>query len=189
MNKDDRREAPGMTALPIPAPATDAARTDAAGDAWRRPPALAGLRRIAGEFLRFGVVGTLGFVVDTAVLYAGLALGLGPWLGRGVSYLVAASTTYALNRAWTFRGRSQGDASARQWALFLLVNLVGFAANYGTYALLITLSPLVATHPVLGVAAGSLAGLAANFTLSRRIVFRPRDTRRPGDPPAGHDGA
>jgi hypothetical protein len=29
------------------------------------------------EFLRFGVVGTIGFVVDTAVLYAGLALGLG----------------------------------------------------------------------------------------------------------------
>ena len=34
------------------------------------------------QFLRFGVVGTVGFVVDSAVLYAGLALGLGLYGGR-----------------------------------------------------------------------------------------------------------
>ena len=127
--------------------------------------------RLAGEFLRFGAVGTAGFVVDAGVLLAGLALGLGPWLGRVVSYLAAASTTYGLNRAWTFRHRRGSAAAGRQWALFLALNLVGFACNYGTYALLIALVPLVAAQPVLGVAAGSLAGLAANFTLSRRFVF------------------
>ena len=37
------------------------------------------------EFLRFGVVGTIGFVVDTAVLYAGLALGLGLYCGCALS--------------------------------------------------------------------------------------------------------
>lgn len=123
------------------------------------------------EFLRFGVVGTIGFVVDTAVLYAGLALGLGLYGGRAVSYLVAATTTWALNRLWTFRGRGEGPAH-QQWALFLLVNLVGFAMNYGTYAALIILVPLVAAHPVLGVAAGAIAGMFGNFVLSRQLVFR-----------------
>jgi putative flippase GtrA len=122
------------------------------------------------QFLRFGVVGTVGFVVDTAVLYGGLALGLGLYGGRALSYLVAASTTWALNRAWTFRG--QGDAPAmRQWALFLVLNLVGFAFNYGTYAALVSGVAFVAQHPVIGVAAGSLAGMMGNFLLSRRFVF------------------
>jgi putative flippase GtrA len=139
------------------------------------PPALAGWlgparRRLLGEFLRFGAVGTLGFVVDAGVLTGAIALGLGPWIGRLLSFLAAASTTYALNRAWTFRHRA-GEAGAGQWARFLLVNLVGFAANFGTYAVLLVSSGLVAAWPVLGVAAGAVAGLAANFALSRRLVF------------------
>lgn len=127
--------------------------------------------RTALQFLKFGVVGTIGFVVDTAVLYAGLALGLGLYGGRAVSYLAAATTTWALNRAWTFRGAGGGPV-LRQWAIFVAVNLIGFACNYGTYAALVWSVPLVAAHPVLGVAAGSLAGMVGNFVLSRRFVFR-----------------
>jgi len=126
------------------------------------------------QFLRFGVVGTVGFVVDTAVLYAGLALGLGLYGGRAVSYLAAATTTWALNRAWTFRGQGQGQGRSpvmRQWALFVAINLVGFAFNYGTYAALVAGVAFVAQYPVIGVAAGSLAGMLGNFLLSRRFVF------------------
>ena len=140
-----------------------------------RPEGMIGPARfgLLMEFLRFGVVGTIGFVVDTAVLYAGLALGLGLYGGRAVSYLVAATTTWALNRLWTFRGRGEGPAH-QQWALFLVVNLVGFAMNYGTYAVLIAFVPVVAAHPVLGVAAGAIAGMFGNFVLSRQLVFRAR---------------
>lgn len=134
--------------------------------------------RVAVELLRFGVVGVVGFVVDAAVLTAAIALGLGPWFGRVLSYLVAASTTFALNRAWTFRHVAAGRP-VRQWALFLVVNLVGFAFNYGTYAALIALVPVVAANPVLGVAAGSLAGMAGNFVLSRRFVFGQGGSGRP----------
>jgi putative flippase GtrA len=129
-----------------------------------------GRSRTVLQFLRFGVVGAIGFVVDTAVLYAGLALGLGLYGGRAVSYLAAASTTWALNRAWTFRGQGDGPVM-RQWALFVVLNLVGFAFNYGTYAALVSGVALVAQHPVIGVAAGSLAGMMGNFLLSRRFVF------------------
>lgn len=134
--------------------------------------------RMAAELLRFGVVGVVGFVVDAAVLTAGIALGLGPWVGRVLSYLAAATTTFALNRAWTFRDAASGPP-VQQWALFLVVNLVGFAFNYGAYAALVTFVPLVAATPVLGVAAGSLAGMVGNFVLSRRFVFGQGGSRRP----------
>jgi len=156
MNKEPSTEKPSMIALALP-PAV----ADRLGDERLR---------LLGELLRFGVAGAIGFVVDAGVLTAAIALGLGPWIGRLISFLAAATTTYTVNRLWTFRHRA-GRAGARQWALFVAVSLVGFTANYGTYALLIALSATVAAEPVLGVAAGALAGMASNFALSRRLVF------------------
>ncbi len=122
------------------------------------------------EFFRFGVVGLTGLVIDTAVVY-----GTRAWLGlygAGVlSYLIAATVNWALNRVFTFRGRSNGPMH-RQWAMFLLTNMVGFALNRGTYALLVTFWPLAAAQPVIATSAGSIAGMFVNFSLSRRLVFR-----------------
>lgn len=130
--------------------------------------------RLLGELFRFGSVGVVGFLVDAGVLTAAMLLGAGPWLGRVFSYVVAASTTFGLNRAWTFRAADRSRPITRDWSVFLLVNLVGFACNYGTYAAMVTGLPAVREFPVLGVAAGSLAGMAGNFLLSRRYVFRNR---------------
>ena len=130
--------------------------------------------RLLGEVFRFGVVGTAGFLVDAFVLIVGLHAGTGPWIGRVMSYLAAASVTFGLNRAWTFRAADRSRSVAQDWSLFLLVNLVGFVCNYGTYAALIAGIPLVREFPVLGVAAGSLAGMTGNFLLSKRYVFRSR---------------
>ena len=136
-----------------------------------------GLSRFVAEFFRFGVVGTIGFVVDTSVLYGALALGMGPYMGRIPSYLAAATTTWGLNRVWTFRTRNSGSAG-RQWALFVAVNLLGFVLNYGTYSACIAFVPIAAAHPVLAVAAGSIAGLFSNFFLSRLLVFTPAGADR-----------
>ncbi len=127
-----------------------------------------------GEMFRFGVVGTVGFLVDVLVLTVGLQAGTGPWFGRVLSYLVAVTVTFSLNRAWTFRTADRSRSMAQDWGLFAVLNLVGFACNYGTYAALITGVPVVREFPVLGVAAGSLAGMAGNFLLSKRYVFKGR---------------
>lgn len=126
--------------------------------------------RLLFQFLRFGSVGAFGFVVDTAVVYA-LRHRLGLYGAGMVSYVVAASVNWAINRAWTFRGQGRHKAH-HQWMLFLLTNLAGFVLNRGAYALLIHFSPLVRAWPVLAVAAGSLAGMFVNFHLSRTVAFR-----------------
>ncbi len=122
------------------------------------------------ELARFGVVGTLGFVWDTATVYA-----LAPWTGLYAAgfaaYAVAASINWLLNRLWTFRGRTR-DAPAAQWARFLAANAVGFVLNRGIYVALIATVARCRDYPVLAVAAGSLAGMLVNFVLSRRYVYR-----------------
>ena len=122
------------------------------------------------QFLRFALVGGFGFLVDASVLYALAWSGVGWLVGRVGSYFAAATATWFMNRSFTF-GTKQG-ASIAEWARFLSANSVGGLVNYGTYAALISKLPLVASHPILGVGAGSVAGLVVNFTLSRHIVFK-----------------
>jgi putative flippase GtrA len=122
------------------------------------------------QFAMFGVVGLVGFVVDTATVYA-LRHRLGLYGAGGVSYCTAATVTWLLNRLWTFRGRGSGPAH-RQWARFLLANLAGFVLNRGTYAALVTFVALCAEEPVYAVGAGAIVGMFLNFSLSRTMVFR-----------------
>ncbi len=145
------------------------------------------MRALITQFLRFGVVGTLGFLVDSAVLLLMLWAGAGPYGGRVVSYLAAASTTWAVNRAWTFRDAARDQPAARQWGVFVALNLLGFVANYGTYAALVAGTETVRAWPVLGVAAGSVAGMFINFAIARFVVFRPAtlpDNSRHNPPPS-----
>jgi putative flippase GtrA len=125
---------------------------------------------VAAQFLRFGVVGLIGFGLDTATVYA-LRGRLGLYGAGMVSYFVAASANWALNRAWTFRGQSSGRAH-RQWVLFLIANSCGLVLNRGTYVALIATTSICTAYPVLAVAAGAVAGMFANFGLSRQLVFR-----------------
>jgi putative flippase GtrA len=62
---------------------------------------------------------------------------------------------------------------ARQWGAYLVLNLIGFAANYGTYAALVAWTEIGARHLVLSVAAGSVAGMFINFVVARQVIFRP----------------
>lgn len=125
------------------------------------------------QFIKFGLVGTLGFFADSFTLYCFMNfLGLNLYNGRVASYLIAATTTWALNRAFTFSDLKHiGGNKKKQWSKFLLVNLVGGFVNYGVYALLVSVYTLFASYPVLAIALGSIAGLFFNFFLSRKIVF------------------
>lgn len=124
---------------------------------------------VVQQFLRFGTVGALGFVVDTAVVY-GLRGPLGLYGAGALAYLVAATCNWLCNRLWTFRGPHR-LAAHRQWAAFLATNVVGFVVNRGIFALLVTVSPFCAAYPVVAIAAGVAAGMFLNFAAARKLVF------------------
>jgi putative flippase GtrA len=141
--------------------------------------ATAGRQVLLRQFLRFGLVGTAGFIVDSAVLMMMLKLAhTGLYSSRLVSFLCAATFTWGANRVFTFRRALAPGASAlAQWLRFVCVNAVGGAVNFGSYALTVAWLPIAARWPVIGVAVGSIAGLLFNFVLSRRLVFRAHSER------------
>lgn len=134
---------------------------------------------INSKFFTFALIGVVGFVVDATVLYAVVhLLGLDLYSARVISYLFAATTTWALNRRYTFKDHHD-PRLLRQWLRFLAVNSVGGVINYAVYAISISVVPVVALYPVLGVALGSIAGLVANFNFSNLFVFRSQPIFRP----------
>ena len=126
--------------------------------------------RLLVQFIRFGIVGVAGFVVDTAAVYATRSWA-GLYAAGVIAYAVAVTTTWWLNRIWTFRGRGGGTAG-RQWFAFVLTNIPGLCLNLGAYFVLVALSSLCDAHPEIAIAAGAVAGMFANFTLARAVVFR-----------------
>lgn len=124
-------------------------------------------------FLKFGMVGVTGLMWDTLAVY-----GFRPLLGLTgatlLAYFIAASMNWLANRLWTFRHVVHADRPLVQWARFLMANSLGFVMNRGMVFTLFLVAPLCRTIPVLALAAGSLTGLVANFTLSHRMVFRHR---------------
>ena len=127
---------------------------------------------IRRQFVLFSVAGTVGFGVDVAVLYSLLALGAGFYAGRVLSFLVAAFVTWHINRRFAFAGREPLASAWSQWARYLSAMVVGALVNYGAYVAILQALAARWWVPMLGVAVGSVCGLAVNFLLARQWVFK-----------------
>ncbi|WP_439813905.1 GtrA family protein [Zavarzinia sp. CC-PAN008] len=133
-------------------------------------------RLFASQFMRFALVGVAGAVVDIVALTAMCnGLGMDPYTGRLPAFLLAATSTWALNRRLTFPEQTTG--SVGEWLRYLLANALGSLVNLGVYAILVS-SGIVffARWPQAAVVFGALAGLVFNFTASRRYVFGARNS-------------
>lgn len=124
------------------------------------------------EIMLFAMSGALGFVVDAGIVqFLVRELGADPYGARLISFLAAATTTWAFNRRYTFAGRSSGSRR-RELLRYLIAMAGGFALNYGAYAACVLFWPLVRQWPAIGVAAGSGAGAIVNFLSSKYWIFR-----------------
>lgn len=122
----------------------------------------------------FGLAGGVGFLVDAGVLYL-LKGALGLYAARAVSFLAAVFTTWIVNRNLAFQVRKSGAPLRKEFSAYLMLMTSGGLVNYALYASLVTGSVLVAQHPVIGVAVGSLGGVFVNFVTARFLLFKGHD--------------
>jgi putative flippase GtrA len=83
-------------------------------------------QRLIHEFAKFGVIGTIGFLVTEGVFNLMITNHQETFTANAVSTLVAAAVTFVGNRYWTFRHRER-TGMAREAAVFLVLNLIGIA--------------------------------------------------------------
>ena len=128
--------------------------------------------KLGREFLTFAAVGIVGLGVDVGVLYLAAPV-FGWYAARVLSFLAAASATWALNRRYTFAARSSNTSIWREYLGYLVTMLGGAVVNYAVYVA--TLHWIDGRWaPALGVALGSCAGLTLNFLSARQLVFKAR---------------
>ena len=124
--------------------------------------------------LRFAVIGALGMPVDWTVLQLMVHWGTGPYLGRILSWFCAATFTWAGNRYFTFAAKRALTilGTGKEWLRFLAANAVGGLVNVGLYSVLVRFAPPPFNNLTVALACGVLLGLAFNYTLSKKVVFK-----------------
>ncbi|MFA4994724.1 MAG: GtrA family protein [Bdellovibrionales bacterium] len=128
-------------------------------------------RNTIRQFFKFGIVGAVGFIVDTAMLYIGIELlGLGRIAAGMFSFPFAVTSTWIGNRVYTFP-EAMPMSAMRQLTKFAVVCAIGLVFNRGTYSLLVSTIPFVYDYPVIGLLGGTAAGMFFNFFAARRLVF------------------
>lgn len=116
------------------------------------------LRTIIVKFLKFGIVGASGMVVDYGVLFLmHNILDLNDILSNTISFTCAATSNYFLNRWWTFR--SQEKQVGVEYAKFLAVSIVGLLINNGVLLLCKTVWPVPYEQVFLCIGNQAITGL------------------------------
>jgi putative flippase GtrA len=132
------------------------------------------LRRLPG----FVIVGAIGFLVDAGILTALVTgFGAGHYVARAISFTVAVTATWYMNRRWVF-DRVTAHKSSREYTSYLVVQVIGAVINLSIYVAVIELVPKLAETPVIPLALGAAVALLFNFGASSRFVFaEPRDRK------------
>jgi putative flippase GtrA len=129
-----------------------------------------GAEIIGREFIKFGVVAAIGFVVDVGLLRCSIELlDTGPYLGRLVSYCAGVIVTYSINSTWTFSKSGKYSASLLRWSA---VSIFTFFLNFGIYYCLVWNLDIFTVYPEAAVLISCLFSFGMNFTLARSWAFR-----------------
>lgn len=139
------------------------------------------LRNVGPELAKFGTIGLINLVVNFAVanLLLYTVFPNGELKAKAVATIVATTTSYFMNRHWTYRGRPK-SALRREYSLFFAFNLIGIVIEIvvqgiGKYGLSLTGPIWFNVFSALGIMIGTLF----RFWAYRTHVFKagePEDT-------------
>tara|TARA_B110001452_G_C15103658_1_gene384772 strand:- start:353 stop:727 length:375 start_codon:yes stop_codon:yes gene_type:complete len=115
----------------------------------------------------FGLVGSIGFVADSAIFAVLFTLLGQAMLSRVIAFWIAATVTWYGNRHLTFRDSNRA-AKGKQWGKHMLAAHVAGGVNLSIFYLATCWLPTPAAF-VVGVG----AGLIINYLLASRVVYKP----------------
>ena len=80
------------------------------------------------RFIRFGIVGCSGMIVDFGMTWlCKEKLRWNKYLSNSIGFVLAATNNYVWNRLWTFE--SESEAVVREYFSFVVIAIIGLALN------------------------------------------------------------
>ena len=135
----------------------------------------------ATRFLRFAIVGAVGFLIDAGLLAAlHHGAGIDPFTSRLISISVSAFTTWRLNRSMAFGASDLSQANEGLRYALVATATAGF--NYLVYVLLLIGFP--GLPPIAAAIAATLAAMFFSYAGYSRFVFS--DARTIVGAPSSH---
>lgn len=133
-------------------------------------------RPILKEMIKFSIVGAINTVLDFAV-YVGLTRSTQFWQdnflwANFISFLMAATSSYILNKNWTFRDKNKRIHI--QYPKFILVSAIGLLLNE---TILYSLVRHLHIYDLLAKVVAVGAVMFWNFTINKFWTFKPEKTK------------
>ncbi len=120
------------------------------------------------QFIKFSLVGVLNTAIHYGIFYVTYTyMGLHHYLASTLGFCVAVTNSYLINKHWTFK--TKGSNVNREFAKFIIVNLITLSINLGSMALLVeqfSMDPRIAQLASIGLT------LSINFLGNKFWTFR-----------------
>ena len=129
--------------------------------------------RMAGQAVRFIIVGFLNTAVDLGAFYLlSLIPGMPLVVAKTLSYVLGICNSFVWNKYWTFSA-GQSHQGVREFAVFFAVNIPPLVVNIVVFTLLGLWIDSGSPWVRLGKAfAAAVVSVAWNFLGSRYLAFR-----------------
>jgi putative flippase GtrA len=141
-------------------------------------------RMLVHELTKFGIVGAFNTALDFGVAnFLHVGLHTNQYLAKTVSVTIAATSSYFMNRYWTFRHRAR-TGIGREYALFFVLNGIGLVIALA--CIWLVTGPLGRTGVLwfnVAQVLGLLLGMLFRFTTYKRWVFLARPETGEGPAP------
>jgi len=122
-------------------------------------------------------IGAAGFLCEAVVLTIVASwTGVGPVLGRFVSFPAAVTLTWLLNRRFVFESR-RDLAPAVEYAGYFAIQVIGAVINLAAYMSSLWVWPMLGAVPIVPLAIGSGTAMMFNFLMLRWLLYRGRPSR------------
>lgn len=134
------------------------------------------------EMAKFGAVGALNYVIDVG-LFNLLVLGPlphEPLAAKAISTAVSVTTSYVMNRRWTFAHRAS-TGLAREYAMFAVLSVIGVAITLGClgFSEYVLHEHSLLARNISGNVVGVGLAMIFRFWSFKRWVFRAPEVQEP----------
>ena len=117
------------------------------------------MKGLIEQFLKFGVVGAIAFLIDYGVLMLlSQVIGMDPVISASISFVVSVVFNYVASMHYVFTRRDD-ISRRREFTIFVILSAIGLGINeiimvigvnvLGDSALMVTITKLVATAIVM----------------------------------------
>ena len=117
------------------------------------------MKGLIEQFLKFGVVGAIAFLIDYGVLMLlSQVIGMDPVISASISFVVSVVFNYVASMHYVFTRRDD-ISRRREFTIFVILSVIGLVINeiimvigvnvLGDSALMVTITKLVATAIVM----------------------------------------